>query len=101
MIDRTDGKQASDKKKVVLFKDKSNYNKPLYSIANTIKNFTSKAKDIEPVQSKSSRNTNSFMNKVRAKNEKQLNNMDYFSFSSPTRENEKENGSSLHDKVRN
>lgn len=84
-------RQSSDKKKLVLVKDSNSFKKPMYCIANTIKSFNGTAKEIETTQ-KSSRNTNSFMNKVRAKNEKQINNKDYFSFSSPAREGDKENG---------
>lgn len=92
-------KQSSDNNKATLTRDKS-ASKPLYCIANTVKSFNSREREADRNLTKSSRNQNSFMNKVRAKNEKQLGNMDYFSFSSPTREFDKEN-STGQSKIRN
>jgi hypothetical protein len=91
IYDRGEKKQTSDKKIVVLSRDRSILNTPLYCIANTVKSFNSKGNDTDE-QLKSNRNINSFMNKVRAKNDKHINNKDYFSFSSPNRDPDKENG---------
>lgn len=83
----------------MLRKDKQTNSKPLYCIANAIKG-PKKSYDNAPLHLKSSRNKGHFINQIRAKkDDKEAESNDYFSFSSPVREDNKENKSKAFNRI--
>ena len=85
-------KKENEQDKVNHTKDRLHLDKPLSSVANMDNGINNNKSQNNFESSKSNRSTNKFMNKVRNKNDLAINNVDYFSFASPDRDKDKENG---------